>query len=290
MNKTILGTMITAAMIYAQAPMTFEVATIKPAPTIIAGQNQRVTAGVHIDRNQFQSNSLTLRDYMGIAYQLRIYQIEGPEWISTDRFDINAKIPTIEGRTMQNEDLQNMMRDLVEDRFELKTPKVQRDFPIYALVQLKDGIKAKLNAQDELDANGVTVGGTGNAQGTVISLGRGSTMTMGGNKLAVTKASTLTLAEMLARFTDRPVLDQTGLKDTYDFEMTMTQEDFQAMQIRSAIAAGVTLPPQALKLLEVASGDSMHEALAKLGLKLEAKKAPMDVMIVDSAKKTPDEN
>ena len=290
MNKTILGTMITAAMIYAQAPMTFEVATIKPAPTIIAGQNQRVTAGVHIDRNQFQSNSLTLRDYMGIAYQLRIYQIEGPEWISTDRFDINAKIPTIEGRTMQNEDLQNMMRDLVEDRFELKTHKVQRDFPIYALVQLKDGIKAKLNAQDELDANGVTVGGTGNAQGTVISLGRGSTMTMGGNKLAVTKASTLTLAEMLARFTDRPVLDQTGLKDTYDFEMTMTQEDFQAMQIRSAIAAGVTLPPQALKLLEVASGDSMHEALAKLGLKLEAKKAPMDVMIVDSAKKTPDEN
>ena len=290
MKKTILGTMITAAMIYAQAPMTFEVATIKPAPTIIAGQNQRVTAGVHIDRNQFQSNSLTLRDYMGIAYQLRIYQIEGPEWISTDRFDINAKIPTIEGRTMQNEDLQNMMRDLVEDRFELKTHKVQRDFPIYALVQLKDGIKAKLNAQDELDANGVTVGGTGNAQGTVISLGRGSTMTMGGNKLAVTKASTLTLAEMLARFTDRPVLDQTGLKDTYDFEMTMTQEDFQAMQIRSAIAAGVTLPPQALKLLEVASGDSMHEALAKLGLKLEAKKAPMDVMIVDSAKKTPDEN
>jgi uncharacterized protein (TIGR03435 family) len=72
--------------------------------------------------------------------------------------------------------------------------------------------------------------------------------------------------------------------------MTMTQEDFQAMQIRSAIAAGVTLPPQALKLLEVASGDSMHEALAKLGLKLEAKKAPMDVMIVDSANKTPSEN
>jgi uncharacterized protein (TIGR03435 family) len=286
----ILGTMTMAATMFAQAPLSFEVATIKPAPAIIAGQNQKVTAGVHVDRNQFQSNSLTLRDYMGIAYQLRIYQVEGPEWISTDRFDINAKIPSLDGRTMQNEDLQSMMKALIEERFEVKAHKVKRDFPIYALVQLKDGIKAKPSAQDAIDANGVTVGGTGGAQGSVISLGRGSTMTMGGNRLAVTKASTLTLAELLARFTDRPVLDQTGLTDTYDFEMTMTQEDFQAMQIRSAIAAGVTLPPQALKLLEVASGDSMHEALAKLGLKLEAKKAPMDVMIVDSANKTPSEN
>lgn len=279
-----------AATMFAQAPLTFEVATIKPAPAIVAGQNQRVTAGVHIDRNQFQANSLTLRDYMGIAYQLRIYQIEGPDWVSSERYDIMAKMPPIEGRTMQNEDLQSMMKALIEERFALKTHRIQRDFPIYALVQLKDGIKAKPNAQDAVDAEGVTVGGSGNAQGTVISLGRGSTMTMGGNRLAVTKSSTLALAEMLARFTDRPVLDQTGLTDTYDFEMTMTQEDFQAMQIRAAIAAGVALPPQALKLLEVGSGDSLHEALAKLGLKLEAKKAPMEVLIVDSANKTPTEN
>ncbi len=274
---------------FAQAPLTFEVATIKPAAAIVVGQNQRLTAGVHIDRNQFQASSLTLRDYMGIAYKVHNYQVDGPEWVASDRYDIMAKMPSLSG-TVKNEELQSMMRALLEDRFELKTHRAQRDFPIYALVQLKDGIKAKPNAQDAVDANGVTVAGTGSAQGTVVSLGRGSTMTMGGGRLAVTKASTLTLAETLARFTDRPVLDQTGLTDTYDFEMTMTQEDFQAMQIRAAIAAGVALPPQALKLLEVASGDSMHEALAKLGLKLEAKKAPMEVLIVDSANKTPAEN
>ncbi len=70
----------------------------------------------------------------------------------------------------------------------------------------------------------------------------------------------------------------------------MTQEDFQALMIRSAVAAGVTLPPQALKLMETASGDSLHEALAKVGLKLEAKKAPMDMIYIDSLNRTPSEN
>jgi uncharacterized protein (TIGR03435 family) len=158
------------------------------------------------------------------------------------------------------------------------------------LLQLKDGINAK---EDELDApgqEGVTVGSTSGSGGANVSLGRGATMSIGANRIEAKKVSMLILAEVLARFMDKPVQDQTGLTKTYDVAIDLTQEDFQAMMIRSAVSAGITLPPQAMALMEKASGDSLHEALAKLGLKLEAKKVPMDMLIVDSLNRAPSEN
>jgi uncharacterized protein (TIGR03435 family) len=121
-------------------------------------------------------------------------------------------------------------------------------------------------------------------------LGRGSTLSVGGNKIEAIKVSMAVLADTMARFVDRPVVDQTGLTSTYDIALELTQEDFQALMIRAAIAAGVTLPPQAMKILDIASGDSMHEALAKVGLKLEATKAPIDLLVIDSVERTPSEN
>ena len=90
---------------------------------------------------------------------------------------------------------------------------------------------------------------------------------------------------------DRPVVDQTGLAAdaAYDLTLELTHEDFLATRVRSAIAGGMIPPPQAMKLLE-ASGDSLDLALARVGLKLEAKKAPMEVLVVDSSEKAPAEN
>ena len=59
-------------------------------------------------------------------------------------------------------------------------------------------------------------------------------------------------SDTLARFMDRPVVDMTGLKAHYDITLNFTQEDYTAMLIRSAITAGVVLPPQALRALELA--------------------------------------
>lgn len=155
---------------------------------------------------------------------------------------------------------------------------------------MKTGIKAIEDPLDPVDARGVTVGGTGSAAGTVISLGRGSSLSVGGNRIEGRKFGMQVLADTLARFVEKPVVDQTGLTATYDLALELTPEDFQALMIRSAVAAGVTLPPQAMKLLDVASGDSLHEALAKVGLRLESKKVPLDVLIVDSINHTPTEN
>ena len=61
------------------------------------------------------------------------------------------------------------------------------------------------------------------------------------------------------------------------------------MTIRSAIAAGVVLPPQALQLLDV-SGDSLFTALQTQGLKLEPRKAPLEVLVVDHVSRVPTDN
>jgi uncharacterized protein (TIGR03435 family) len=291
MKKTIAGLFLASAVVFAQG-LEFEVASIKPVGPIVPGQTQGVSAGVHIDGNQFRASFLSLKEIMAMGYNMRLYQIESPDWTASERFDINAKMPVLEaGRTMKDDEFQPMVRKLIEERFQIKTHRIQKEFPIYALVQMKDGIKAKENPLDEVVAGeGVTVGGTGGAGGSTVSLGRGATMTVGGNRIEGKKMMMLVLAETLARFMDKPVQDQTGLTSAYDITIDLTQEDFQALMIRAAVSSGVTLPPQAMAILEKASGDSLHEALAKAGLKLESKKVPMDVLIVDSMNRTPSEN
>lgn len=60
--------------------------------------------------------------------------------------------------------------------------------------------------------------------------------------------------------------------------------------VRSAIAAGVVLPPQALQWAEAASNDSLFAALEKLGLKLESREAPFEMLVIDQAGRMPAEN
>jgi uncharacterized protein (TIGR03435 family) len=82
----------------------------------------------------------------------------------------------------------------------------------------------------------------------------------------------------------------TGLKGNYDFSMEFSPEDFRAMMIRATIASGTVVPPEVLKLLDASSGDTLVNAVEKLGLKLESRKAPIEMLVIDEAQKTPTEN
>jgi uncharacterized protein (TIGR03435 family) len=95
---------------------------------------------------------------------------------------------------------------------------------------------------------------------------------------------------VLARFADRPVVDMTDLKGNYDFTMEFSPEDFRAMMIRATIAQGSVVSPEVLKLVDASSGDTLFNAVAKLGLKLEPRKAPIEILVIDQALKTPTEN
>ncbi|HLK64520.1 MAG TPA: TIGR03435 family protein [Bryobacteraceae bacterium] len=268
----------------------FEVASIRPAEPLSGATMAHV--GVHIDGAMVNCASLSLRDYIVAAYQVKFYQIIGPEWLSGDRFDISAKLP--EGAIRSQ--VPAMLQALLADRFEMKAHRDTKELPVYALTVGKGGPKMKESPLDEESAEtpggrgAVNVNVVGGRGGTNLQFGRGSSFSFSDNKITATKLSMQVFVDTLGRFLDRPVVDQTGLTGTYDFELPFTAEDFRAMQIRAALAAGVVLPPQALQALEGASGDSLFSAVQGIGLKLESKKAPVEVVVVDSVRKAPTAN
>jgi uncharacterized protein (TIGR03435 family) len=97
-------------------------------------------------------------------------------------------------------------------------------------------------------------------------------------------------SDTLSRYMDRPVVDVTGLKGRYDFILNLSPEDFRSMYLRSAISAGVPVPPGLLRMLGGTSFDSLHTALQKIGLRLQSGKALLDVLVIDSIQRKPTDN
>jgi len=273
-----------ATITFAQARQTFEVASIRPFDQ---AADASVAAGVRITGLQVRIAGLSLRDYVGVAYQLPPSQVVAPEWMAVERFTISANMPP--GGT--REQVGDMMRSLLEDRFELKAHREQREFPVYAMVVDKDGLKLKASENVAApDSTAVIVGGSGSAAGVNIDLGNGTSFSLASNKIEARKITMAQLAETLTRFTDRKVLDSTGVSGRYDLTVELTPEDYQATLIRSAVNAGVVLPPQALRLLDTGSANPLGSAIQKTGLAFESRKAPLDVVVVDSSLKSPTAN
>ena|ERR1017187_1006715 len=291
---TILAIFAPVAVFGQTAPATphaeFEVASIRPSAPL--GGGSQVNVGIHVDGAMVSCMAFSVKDYMVMAYQVKFYQIMGPEWIAGDRFDITAKLP--EGATRSQ--VPAMLQTLLADRFEMKMHRENKELPVYTLVVGKGGSKMKESTLEEEIVEGpggrgaVNVAASGGRGGVALSFGRGSSFMFADNKIVATKLTMASFVDTLVRFLDRPVVDATELKGNYDFELTFTPEDFRAMQIRSAIAAGVVLPPEALRLLEVGAGDSLFSAVQAVGLKLESRKAPIEVLVVDSVLKTPTAN
>jgi uncharacterized protein (TIGR03435 family) len=132
---------------------------------------------------------------------------------------------------------------------------------------------------------------SGSGQGISVNLGRGSSFNFADNKFVGKKLSMASLASTLERFLDRPVIDTTGVNGAYDVSIDLTPEDYRVMLIRAATAAGLVLSPDALRVLDGSPlPTSLFDGLAKCGVKLEISRAPLDVLVVDSARKTPTEN
>jgi uncharacterized protein (TIGR03435 family) len=178
----------------------------------------------------------------------------------------------------------------------MKAHRETREFPVYGLVVAKGGPKLKESPPDPDAGNRGAAGGainvtaTGGRGGTTINFGNGASFSMGDNKFEGRRLTMAALADALARFVDRPIVDMTELKGNYDFTMEMAPEDFRAMMIRAALGAGVPLPPEAARRMESADGASLFSAVEGLGLKLEQRKAPLEVVVIDQMEKTPVEN
>jgi uncharacterized protein (TIGR03435 family) len=281
---------LTAATWFAQnTPPAFEVASIRPS---INAPRQAVAAAGRTDGSQFRIAGLTIRDYISMGYAVKLNQISGPDWITTDRFDIAATLP--EGS--RPDQVPSMMRALLEDRFELKTHREKKDFSVYALRVVSNGLKMTEVPRDpgaeQSDAKvPQTFTRQGSGQGISLDLGKGSSFNFANNRFEAKKLTMAALAGMLERFVDRPVVDLTGVNGAYDVAFDLSPEDYRAMLIRAATAAGLVMSPDALRALDTSPAPaSLFEGLAKFGLNLEAQRAPLDVVVVDSIRKTPTEN
>jgi uncharacterized protein (TIGR03435 family) len=269
----------------AQTRPEFEVASVRPAAEIL----DAVTVGVQVSGAQVRISGLSVRDYIGMAYSLRPQQIDGPDWLGSARFEIAAKIP--DGGTP--EQVPEMMQALLEERFQLRSHREPREFPVYALAVHRDGFKLQPigEATDAAAANApVQVGGSGSGGGVNMDLGGGSSFSFAGERLEAKRITMGALADMLTRFLDRPVIDATNLAGRYDISAPIAREDYQALMIRAAVNGGITLPPQALRFLDAANRDPLAEPLKTAGLALDARRAPLDVLVVDSISRTPSEN
>jgi uncharacterized protein (TIGR03435 family) len=273
----------------AQAPQ-FEVATVKPsAPRPEAHLN----VGVHIDGAQVRIVGLTLRDYVGTAYRMKVAQVSGPDWTANDRFDISATLPA--GSTTAQ--IPEMLQALLADRFGMKVHKEKKEFPVYTLLPGKSPLKLKERLPDsDRDADkddpkgAVNVAASGSAAGVSVNLGHGSSWSFVPNRFEAKKLTMEQFAANLERFADRPIVDMTGLKGQYDLAFDVNPEDYRPMLIRSAIYAGEVMSPRAMRLLEGTSSAPLGDAVEQIGLKLEARKAPLDVLVIDEASRTPTAN
>jgi uncharacterized protein (TIGR03435 family) len=242
----------------ADAKPAFEVATIKPSNPDTPGQAINVGRG---GGNAFTTLNTPLHELIKFAYGVHGRQVTGgPSWMETDRFDILAKpdTPGVPNVTQ----LRSMVQKLLAERFGLEFHREKKELSAYVMTVDKIGVKmAKVE------------GSRGNLPG------------FSGRGLGAVGVRNSTMEEfagfLQSRVLERPVVDQTGLTDRYDFTLEWKPE---AAQLAAAGPNAPALPQN----IEDRS-DLITAMRQQLGLKVESGKAAVEVFVIDKVIK-PTEN
>jgi uncharacterized protein (TIGR03435 family) len=278
--------------------LTFEVASVKPAaPPAADGRiffGSRGGPGTP-DPGQITWTNATLKTLLTIAYDVKNYQVNGPAWLDTERYDIIAKVP--EGATKAQVNM--MWQNLLKDRFGMVVHHESKEFQVSELVVAKGGPKLKETTLDpnapppppptgppqgppKLDQNGFP---EMNGPGLLMLIQAGATGGPVGHMVA--RAQPLSgLASMLGNQLNRPVVDKTGLTGKYDFNLEYTP-DLSGMPPPPPGLAG----PGAPSTEASTPGSNIAAAIEQqLGLRLVGSKDKLDVVVVDKAERVPTEN
>jgi len=252
----------------------FEVATIKPSRP---GDNM---VQLFMSHGKFTTKGETLKGIIKLAYDIKSdNQLSGgPSWISSEKYDIEAKEEASVADKLQKlsfeeqaKQVRLMVQALLADRFNLKVSHQTKDLPVYALVVAKSGPKL---TQTEVPQPA--------SDGAPNKAFRGIRM-MGPGQLSATNINIGLLADILSGQPElgRLVIDQTGLKGNYDWTLKWTPDQTAPM---AAGTDGGHAAPDAPPL--DSSGPSIFTALEEqLGLKLEAKKGPVETLVIENIEK-----
>jgi len=250
----------------------FEVASIKP----FKQGDDGVRVLTNFTPDGFTGEGITLQLLIRQAYDLEDNQIIGADkWVDSDQFTLHAKMDQATVEALGKLDpkqkwslRQKMMEALLADRFKLKAHRETRDLPVYALVVAKGGSKLKEAKDDDTYPNGIK-GPNGKPSKSMMSMGPGE---LTGQDYPVEN-----LVPMLSDLTGRHVVDKTGLTGKYDFTLKWAPGEGDTSMFKEASSAPNADEP---------GGISIYTALQEqLGLKLEAQKAPVEVLVIDHAEK-----
>jgi uncharacterized protein (TIGR03435 family) len=216
----------------------FEVASIKPS-----NADRNSSSGISTGHGRLNARNVTLKRCIIGAYGVGPHQIfGGPDWLDSDRFEILAKA---EQPIDDDAALMVILQSLLADRFKLVLHRETRTIPALVLEVGKNGPKLEKAAAGESETNAQT--------------------TETGISLTVRNTSMDSFAKILARSTDLPVVDHTGLQGIFNFKLQWT--------VKSAD-----------------NGPSLFTAIQEqLGLRLRSLKTPVEIIVIDHAEK-PSEN
>jgi uncharacterized protein (TIGR03435 family) len=263
--KVAVAALVSVAGTFAQSAVArpafneFEVATIKPAVDEQSGAFIRMQSA-----HRFYVKNYSLKSLVGAAYNLTPRAISGgPAWAGSDHYDILAGTP---GAIQPDLDEQmSMLRKLLADRFKLTFHREQKEFSIYALSIAKSGPKLKESTAPPGKLPELV---------SVVFADR-----------VLLPARNTTMAEFASHLMnrgvlDRPVVDKTGLSGKYDFDLEWADDETQfggKLRKRASADDGPDKP------------DFFAAVQLQLGLRLEAAKGPVDVLVIDQVER-PSEN
>ncbi len=291
------------------AKLEFEVASVKPSVPG-PGANAICRGGPGFGDPALLTCQANLKRIILRAFGLRPFQLAAPDWTDNQLFELRAAVPA--GAT--KEQVEVMLQNLLTERFHLAFHREPREVTRYELLVAEGGPKLK-------DAPEVTAPPDEAApalrgpldQAAMMEraammkreldkdkyplvTGRAWRMVDGRARFYQPNGGVGGLLPMLEMMLDKPVVDATGLKGSYEIEMHWVGESIMSGQMKMAAAqarANAGLPPaaQGTATDPGPSGPTIQQALRdQLGLKLQLKKGPMETLVIDHVDKAPTEN
>ena len=295
---------------------TFEVASVRKSPPpdmrkMIEGLRLgRRPDSSRVDGSRATFTYMSLKQLIAYGYKLRVYEVEGPEWLATDRMDITAKLP--DGAS--NDDVPEMMRVLLEERFKLAAHKETKDAPVLGLMVAKSGLKLTDSTEpvEELDANAELKPGesrldsvdgpillTKNPYGsTTYHMGARGTFTLrydGETRTMHLGAKGMSLRGLALMMTSlgggegREVVDMTDVKGRYDVALEFSLTDLTQSLRDQGIVLPVRPGAEPDSAASEPGGQTLSATLGRLGLRLEKSHATVQRLVVDHVEQDPAE-
>lgn len=257
----LLGPLALGAMHAQTKPGHFAAASIRPGEPISAAHPIQV--GFHTDPTRLTAENVSLKDLIQYAYRLRPYQVVAPDWMTAERFSVSGttEVP------LSADDMQELLQPFLTRQFAIKSHRETKVMPVYALEVAPAGLTMPLSP-DSLPANA--------------NLGR-FMMRVAPEGLHLSgEAGMEQLAAVLSRSLDLPVVNKTGVSGVYKVDLTFSTPDGRVTM------GGLPHPPQVDgKPIQMTAPTIFAALPQQLGLKLEKTKAPIELLVIDSAMKAP---